>query len=213
MGLLSRVGEWQGHVPKPDGKKEIIKRNYVTKDIQTLIIYADQYNATKGYVKKIAHLLRGRNDKETIHNIYKFIRLNVAYVKDEQNNDTVKTVNATLYDGFGDCKVMTGLGGALCRELGIPYKIRFTSYDNNNRVSHVYIVALADGKEVILDPVYWMFNREIPFDWCEDYPVFKKEYFDTEGVNGGFAETVTNGGIGKIVLFTFITILLLNKIK
>lgn len=202
--ILDRVGGWKGFVPVPDGVRDVIKKNYVTTDIQTLIIYGDSYNAERRFVQKIAKLLRGANDKETCRNIYNFVRLNVRYVKDSLNNDTVKTANVTLFDGYGDCKSMTLLTGAILRELNIPYKIRFASYDGSKRVTHVYTVAKADGQDVIIDCVYWIFNSQVAYTYFEDYYVFGD--YKPASVNG-IVES-SGAGYGKIIFFSLLALYL-----
>lgn len=207
--VLNRVGGWKNYVPTPDGMRDVIKKKYVTTDIQTLIIYGDAYNGERRFVKDIAPLLRGRNQIETCKNVWDFVKLNVKYIKDDLNNDKVKTANVTLFDGYGDCKSMTLLTGAILRELGIPYKIRFASYDGTNRVSHVYLIALADGKDTIIDAVYWYFNQEITFSYFEDYYVFGSRYkpnMEKSGVNGIVKPNAT--GVGKILLFSFLALTL-----
>jgi Transglutaminase-like superfamily len=187
--ILKRVGAWRGLIAEMDGVIENIREKYETKHIQELILYVDNWNAKRRFFKKLAGLLRGSNDRETCKNVYNFVRLNVKYVKDDISNDTVKSAIATLFDGFGDCKSMTLLSGAILRELGIFYKIRFTAYDATKQVTHVYLIAFADGKDTIIDCVFYLFDSEVPFKYYEDYYVFGEQYANkTAKING--VETV-----------------------
>ena len=195
--LLNKAGAWRGLIPKSDGVTDLIKKKYDTKDIQELIIFADAYNAERKFFKKLAFLLRGANRKETCANIYRFVRLNVKYVRDTLNNDTVKSAIATLEDGYGDCKVMTLLTGAILRELGIFYRIRFVAYDSTKQVTHVYLIATVDGLDVIIDCVYHYFNAQIPFNYFEDFYVFN----EAAKINGIVTPNDTGGYSTFILLF------------
>lgn len=203
--ILNRVGAWQGLTAKSDGVTDVIKKTYVTKDIQELMIYADTFNAEKRYFKKLAQLLRGSNDAETCRNVYNFVRLNVKYVRDALNYDTVKSAVKTLEDGYGDCKVMTLTSGAILRELGINYRLRFVSYDNTKNVTHVYLIANTEGVDVIIDCVYHAFNRQANFRYFEDYYVYGKQ--NAAKING-IVESVGGLSLGKAAFFAFVAYVL-----
>ena len=187
---MNRVGglNWQNYIKKPDGITDTVKLEYNTQDIQDLIIYADELNYKKRIVKDLAVLLRGCNDTETLKNIWQFVRTNIKYVADSVNNDSVQSANALLFKGIGDCKSMTLISAAFCRELKIPYKFRFTGYDGSKRIKHVYLIAWADNKIIPVDCVYWKFGYEVPFTYREDYEITKFP----PGINGTGTVTTTN---------------------
>lgn len=131
-----------------------------TADIIDTIMYADERSSA--YILPGVQCLAGRTDRETLRNVWAFIRNNLTYRADRPGHERVKSPGALFAEGVGDCKSYSIATGAILRSLGIPYKYRFTAYEPGD-VTHVYVVAdTADGP-VILDSVHTKFDEEVPY--------------------------------------------------
>lgn len=108
----------------------------------------------------VVGLLRGEkldsysNPLEQLDTIYKFVKLNVAYINDPAGLvESVKSARVTLADGYGDCDDLTNTVATLAGVIGFEnVKIALAKYNNEATFSHVYpVVYTADGQRVAMD--------------------------------------------------------------
>ena len=154
------------------------------------MVLKDQFNVTRFYDMKKGNLafepyspflsmkdengsLRGMDTEEICYSLFCYVLDNVQYKEDPGNNQFVKTPARLIRDGVGDCKSMCIFICSCVKCLGIPCKMRFVSFDEREIYSHVYAVAIADGREIIVDPVERL-NSEPVFDWARAY-TYKKD--------------------------------------
>jgi len=155
-------------------EKFVIRRhdNGNTADIIETILYADERSGS--YMLPGVQCLVGATEKETLKNVWAFIRNNVRYRADRPGHERVKSPGALFDEGVGDCKSFSIATGAILRSLGIPYKYRFTAYAPGD-VTHVYVIAQTADGPVILDSVHTRFDDEVPYyrkkDIRPNYPV------------------------------------------
>lgn len=97
----------------------------------------------------LASVLRGRNNRETVDNIWKFCVSHIRYTEDSKENEEVRRPLRTLYEQKADCDCFSALIASICENLGIPYIVRIAEYDNKGYFQHVYVIA--DG--YVCDPV------------------------------------------------------------
>jgi hypothetical protein len=131
-----------------------------TADIIDTILYADERSAS--YVLPGVQCLVGTTDRDTLRNVWAFIRNNLTYRADRPGHERVKSPGALFAEGVGDCKSYSISTGAILRSLGIPYRYRFTAYEPGD-VTHVYVVADTASGPVILDSVHTRFDSEVPY--------------------------------------------------
>lgn len=136
-------------------------RNGETADIVDTILYMDAHSA-QWVVTENVDCLRGDTDYDTARNVWRFVKNNLRYRADRPGHERVKSPGALYTSGTGDCKSFSIAEGALLRALGIPYKYRFAAYEPGD-FTHVYIVATAEGKPVIMDAVHSKFDDEVRF--------------------------------------------------
>lgn len=141
--------------------KRVIYRQGNTADIIRTIMYADTQSAQ--YIQPgAAAYLKGKNDRETLRNIYDFVKNNLRYQPDRPGHEIIRSP-AYLYDTrTGDCKSFSIAIGALCRAMGIPYRFRFSAMSPNLEFHHVYVMATdrQTGKDIAMDAVYKEFNKQ-----------------------------------------------------
>jgi hypothetical protein len=176
------------HVIKGSLEQIILDQKGNTSNIIEIIFKADEISDS--YIdKNNVECLRGKNDLETMRNVWGFVKRNVRYKADKAGLEQVKTPGALFKIGKGDCKSFSIAIVALLRSLGynrIYY--RFTAYEPGD-VSHVYVVAYTrDGRKVIIDSVYDYFDAEAPYYFKRDIParVTTTSMHGIPGVRGTF---------------------------
>lgn len=98
---------------------------------------ANEQQAT-AQVAPIAHKFRGANDIETCRNIWQFLRTQVPY-KEDQENQIIKLPGELVRKG-GDCKSMSLFTMALLNNLGIKGSYKHGFYNASEPwKTHIYI--------------------------------------------------------------------------
>lgn len=99
-----------------------------------------------------------------------FCHYNLNY-KAEPETQTVKTLASILSDAAGkkgnDCKHFSGFEASVLDALGINCFYRFAAY-SGKIPTHVYVVALIDGKEIIMDACLPYFDTESKYTYKVD---------------------------------------------
>ena len=153
-----------------------------TEDIVSVILRKDR-EADQYIDKAAAQCLRGKDDYETLRNVWRFVKYNVRYKTDRPGKEIVKSPAALFELRSGDCKSFSISEAALLRALGFKgIRYRFTSYKNNKVVTHVYIVVKSGGEDVILDAVYGVFDQEDNYKWKKDLPASQR--FKNSAISG-----------------------------
>lgn len=161
-------------------EKRIVKKNGVTKDIVNAVV--DCYNTHRNSVPESLLTSVASNDPyEVCYNIWVWVIDNIRYVKDPDGQQWIKTPARLIYDGCGDCKSMSILICSALSKMGIKNKFRFTSYDGSSNYTHVYPVAVIDGKELPVDAVA-MIQRGTPFGEQVEYSK-NKDYMNTTEIS------------------------------
>lgn len=107
--------------------------------------------------KKIAPRFKGRTEKETCRKIFDFLKSNVNYKVDGENQK-VQLPSALLRDRTADCKSYSLFTAAILQNLGIPYELTYASYTPGNKdPEHIYVTT---KNGCIIDAVWGKFNSE-----------------------------------------------------
>lgn len=145
------------------GKRRVMFADGDTGDIIRVILHADRLSSQFVNPDTVTGL-RGKNDYDTLRNIYWFVKRNVAYHADRAGHEEVRSPGYLFRTRQGDCKSMSIAIGALCRAMGIPFHYRFIRQSGARHYHHVYVVARCrDGSckgPVLLDAVHRSFNNE-----------------------------------------------------
>jgi hypothetical protein len=152
-------------IPKPDGNTEVIfEKNGATNDIVKVILETDKTDDKR--FCRFASQFRGKGGLKKLWN---FVKYKIQYKVDDFGTQDIKTPSALWSTGIGDCKSKTLFITQVLKCLGIDYVIRFTSYLNDKKFTHVYPVAILNGTELILDSVYHKYNKEKKYSYKKDY--------------------------------------------
>lgn len=189
-GTVRRLksGEQYDHLfPRCTGEDKSIKDDAKVED--TLRLIRKTVPKTLWHTKKIAGLLQGKNLDETCSNIWHFVYDHIAYRKDEDGCEQIRSPRRTWRDRKRgvDCDCYTEFISSVLTNLGIAHKGRITIYDYDRGYQHIYIVVPKDGKlgyalrnrrdYIVLDCVKDAYDDEQPFIECKDYNM-KLEYLD-----------------------------------
>jgi len=141
---------------------KILTRRQTTKDIVGALLIAEresQQNAAE-----LMQLFCKTNPVDTARGIHSYIRENVKYYKEPPTRQNVKTAARVLHDKVTDCKGYATLAVSALRACGIPAKFRLASYSSNpDKLTHVYAVAIIDGRKYIIDGTLPRFNEEAAY--------------------------------------------------
>lgn len=165
----------------PDGKEFFIKQKFDTEDIINTILNADVY-AYKQSIKYAAFLKKkhGNNVLKICSEIWHFLKNKINYVADNENQ-VIKSPSQLVYTKKGDCKSFSLFAGSVLKCLNIDYFYRFVSFTDEKNPTHVYVIAINNKKNIIIDGVWNTFNSEKPYLNNKDYTMPKLSYI--QGIN------------------------------
>lgn len=120
--------------------------------------------------EKIAPKFKGHDAEDTARNIWKFLKEQIRYVKDDSESQDIRLPNRFVADGYGDCKSYSLFAASILGNLGLPVIFRYASYRDNPTPTHVYVYTFDnEGNQIIIDGVYSRFNSQKPFKFKKDY--------------------------------------------
>jgi hypothetical protein len=133
-----------------------VKKNQKVDDIIREIIkdhadFKDQYD-------KIGPFFNGNSVSEIADNIFYFLKKNIRYEEEEENDQTTSIPAGILTRKQGDCKHYAILSGGILDALkrkgkNIDWYYRFASYDFTNETPHHVFTVINDrGREIVIDP-------------------------------------------------------------
>jgi len=142
------------------GEITLKTKNAYSNELQRDIVQAHPRAVEQ--VKKFAEKFRGRNDKETAFNVWRFMRTNFEYSKDKPNQQRIFLPSAAMHFRKMDCKSFATFAGAIFTALKIPNAYKLTSYKSTTTPSHIYnIVRLDNGRYLLpVDGCFSLFGKE-----------------------------------------------------
>jgi hypothetical protein len=145
--------------------KKVVSTDQTVTDIIDGIVsthyqYQDEYD-------KISQYFVGESELETARNIFNFLKSNVPYYIESNNNQTLRSPSAIVALP-GDCKSYALFANGVLDSLNrkgifqVPLSFRFAGYKNNTREpQHVFAVMYpGTKKEIWIDPVLPRFNEK-----------------------------------------------------
>ena len=157
-------------IPLPEHKEYVYKVEGDTQDIIDTVLNACKTKVNKQFCKFSEQFSK---DEQGLRQLWSFVKYKIVYQKDDDGRQDILLPPALWFRGWGDCKSKTVFIAHVLQCLKIPYIIRFTTYSKGTNYTHVYPVALLNGKSVIIDTVFDFFNREKTYVKKLDYPMTK----------------------------------------
>jgi hypothetical protein len=185
-----KTGEQYSHLfPIAEGTNKTIRKNA---DVTHTVAFIPKVvNETLDHTKKITQLLKGKTTYETCSNIWHFVYQHIAYRKDQEGYEQIRSPARTWHDRKKgvDCDCYSVFISSILSNLGIPYILRITKY-HRDYFQHIYPVVVSQRKEIVMDCVTDQFNYEVPYSEKKDYPM------DLQYLNG-FDDSASE--LGKIM--------------
>lgn len=123
----------------------------------------------------VAHNFRGKSIFTTCFNVWEWLRENIKYRKESENEQSAKTLQRIAFDKHGDCKHYTIFASSILRALNIPCEMRLISQNfYDPEPTHIYVVVHSKGKEIIVDPCMRRFNSEAIYKYKYTLKIDKK---------------------------------------
>lgn len=129
-------------------------------------------NETLQHTKQIAALLKGSNTYDTCKNIWQFVYGHIAYKKDAEGYEQIRSPARAWHDRFTgvDCDCYSVFISSILTNLNIPHKLRITKY-HRDYFQHIYPVVTTPNGHITIDCVTEKFDYEVPFSEKKDYPM------------------------------------------
>lgn len=158
-----------GKITPFQNRKNLVKQNQNVPDIMSAMLSAHEIYAPE-YDKFSADFYTG-SDVGTAKKLFSFLKQNIQYKIDSENNQQIMSPSGILSIGKNDCKnyslFIIGVLDSLKRKGLIKNDIfyRFASYKMFDEVPHHVFAVMKDknGKEYFIDPVLSKFNQRKPY--------------------------------------------------
>jgi len=162
--MVSKSAVLQKLSPFNNFRKVVSADQTVTDIIDGILETHNQYFSE---YDKISDFFVGDSEIETARNIFNFLKSNVPYYIESNNNQTLRSPSAIVALP-GDCKSYALFANGVLDSLNrkgifqIPLSFRFAGYKNNSREpQHVFAVMYpGTKKEIWIDPVLSKFNEK-----------------------------------------------------
>jgi hypothetical protein len=177
--------EYESLFPKANLATSVKKESASVDD--TLKFIPVVVKETLHHTQAITQLLKANTLYRTCQNIWQFVYNHIAYRKDEDGKEQIRSPARTWNDRLlgVDCDCYTTFISSVLSNLGIKHVLRITKY-RKNYFQHIYpIVPTEKGKYITIDCVVRQFDYEEPFTEKKDYQM-NLEYLS--GVNGTLSE-------------------------
>jgi len=188
-------GEPYTHLfPKAEGENKTIRKNA---DVTHTVAFIPKVvNETLHHTKGIAQRLKGTNTYESCSNIWHFVYRHIAYQKDQEGYEQVRSPARAWHDRLRgvDCDCYTVFISSILTNLRIPHILRITKY-HRDYFQHIYPVVVSQGKEIPIDCVTDKFDYEVPYSQNKDYPMDLQYLngFDSEDLGQLFGKKKAKG--------------------
>jgi len=154
-----------GKITPFQNRKNLVKHNQNVPDIMSAMLQAHQIYAPE-YDKFSSDFYTG-SDLGTAKKLFSFLKQNVEYKIDSENNQQIMSPSGILSIGKNDCKnyalFIVGVLDSLKRKGLIKNDVfyRFASYKMFDEMPHHVFAVMRDknGKEYFIDPVLSKFNE------------------------------------------------------
>ena len=156
--------------PKAENSFSTIRKN--ANVTHTVAFIPKVVNETLDHTKRIAQQLEGNNTYETCYNIWHFVYRHIAYKKDQEGYEQIRSPARAWHDRHKgvDCDCYSVFISSILTNCAIPHILRITKY-HRDYFQHIYPVVVLNGKEIPIDCVTDKFNYEVPYSQKKDYPM------------------------------------------
>lgn len=198
-------------LPKYENRKTLINKRQKVGDIINEIL--DSHQLFASHYDKISSFFDEETTEEICSKIYTFLKKEIAYKVEGEENQTTKTPAAILAQRFGDCKHYASFSGGILDSLNrtrgkkIKWEYRFASYSLFNRdPEHIFTVVFDRyGKEIWIDPTPGA--EKVTPVWIINKIVKKMPLYRISGTNYG-ASNLLDETVNEPAIYSAVQLLL-----
>lgn len=163
--------------PPAAGEIQTIRKDATVGDTVSFIkkVVPDTISQTRN----IARALKGHNVYQTCKNIWHFVYSHIAYKKDEDGYEQIRSPARSWMDRKSgvDCDCYSTFISSILTNLRIPHILRITKYQKNY-FQHIYPIVPDNGRYITIDCVTDRFDYEVPYSEKKD------THMDLQFLNG-----------------------------
>jgi hypothetical protein len=202
--------EYDSYFPRAQGGTITKKKGATVSDTIRFIpmVVYDTLFHTKRFANEV---IKADTLHETCKNIWEFVFKHIAYKKDEDGKEQVRSPARAWHDRHNyqgvDCDCYTVFISSILTNLKIKHVLRITKYEEDH-FQHIYpIVPIGNGKHITIDCVVKSFNYEEPYTEKKD-TAMDLEYLngvgdrnnnhDTEDLMGMMSEREAMTELGRL---------------
>jgi hypothetical protein len=175
--------------PTAENSFSTVRKNANVTD--TVAFIPQVVHQTLGHTAGIATILNGKSPYETCSNIWHFVYEHIAYRKDREGFEQIRSPARTWHDRNSgvDCDCYTVFISSILTNCDIPHILRITKY-HRDYFQHIYPVVVLGKREIPIDCVTDSFDYEVPYSEKKDYPM------DLQYLSG--LDDIAENDLGKI---------------
>lgn len=159
--------EYNHLFPVANLNEKTVKKGATVSD--TVKFIPEVVHETLSQTKAIAERLQGSTVSETCRNIWHFVYGHIAYHKDDEGKEQIRSPARTWHDRSRgvDCDCYTVFISSILTNLKIPHGLRIAKYKQDH-FQHIYPVVPRSGRHITIDCVVEHFNYEEPYTEIKD---------------------------------------------
>jgi hypothetical protein len=154
------------------------------------------------HTENICSYLKRYSVKDTCRVIWDFVYHHIAYKKDEEGKEQVRSPARAWHDRFTgvDCDCYTVFISSILSNLNIPHKLRIAKYSADH-FQHIYpVVPLPSGEYITIDCVVDDFNYEEPYTEKKDFEM-DLNYLNGVPEKQSMDSMEEESGLGRLLSF------------
>jgi hypothetical protein len=159
--------EYDHLFPAAMNKDKTVRENATLDD--TIAFIHKVVGKTLSQTAGMARVLAGSSVYETCRNVWHFVYENVAYKKDDDGLEQIRSPRRTWRDRKTgvDCDCYSTFISSILTNLRIPHKLRITKYKRDH-FQHIYPIVPDGARNIIIDCVTDQFDYEVPYSEKKD---------------------------------------------
>lgn len=203
--ILKDGTRYNGYFAPPKRQDKYL--TYAGNTDDTIAFMSDIIKNTLADTKAIAPMLKGRDLRTTLSNIFSFVFDHIQYKPDDPQNEELRRPARAWADRITgvDCDCYSILIGSILSNLNIPFALRMVKIGGKAHYQHVYVVVPKNGQKISLanpgsyytvDPVLDTFNEEHPF--TGKYDLFMQPIKYLNGVPSASLNGLQGGSVDNL---------------
>jgi len=165
MAILTREQVTQDNTPAQSATLGILSSGAagIAQTLQFMIAYVKQYRKNPDIRRFAENIIRDVPAKDSVSEVravFKWVRDNIRYTQDIRDVETLKTPDAVIFSGMGDCDDMSTLVSTLLEAVGYTTRFCAVGVNEPGLYEHVYAQVKLGTRWISLDC-----TEQYPMGW------------------------------------------------